>query len=224
MASTDVAVRERTLFEELEQATNLPAGSISVVGLRLIDPDMAYGDWESLGRTLGTVRRWTSWAIGDWYNFGEALYGHEAAQASDPTHADRIDILTRATGLKPDTLSNYASVCGRIAMGRRRPELDFSVHEPVASLEPEEQTRWLQEAVDNGWTRDQLRTAIRDEKNPPAVADNGQVVYDDDRMTRSERLIEAARLVYHQARVVAHEARVPIELYHQLGAALGEED
>lgn len=227
MTDTAVAVPDvqQATFQQLEQAANLPSGSITLVGLQLTDPDMDYDAWEQLGRGLGNVRRWTSWAIGDWYNFGEALYGQEASQATEGTREERMDVLTRVTGLAPATLANYASICSRIPMSRRRVDLDFGVHEPVAALEPDEQTYWLQQAVDEGWGRDELRRAIRDALNPPS--DEPQVVPADpaaDGLTVGERIEAAARLVYHQAqRASDGTVIVPPEPFAQLGAALGEE-
>lgn len=224
--TTALERRERALFQDIEQAANLPKGSISLVGLKLTDPDMKFKEWETLGHALGALRRWTSWAIGDWYIFGEALYGQDASQATDSTRADRMDALMRVTGLAPATLANYASICQRIALSRRRVELDFGVHEPVASLEPDEQTEWLQRAIDEGWGRDELRNAIREAKSPAAAPADSPVVLDPvpDGLTMAERIEQAARLVYHQAQRASNgDVVVPAEPWAQLGAALGEE-
>lgn len=219
---TDLQERQTSIFGELERAAHFPTGSVHLVGFQLTNPDMIYEDWEGIGRSLGEMRRWTNWALGDWYNFGDAIYGQPAAQASDPTRADRMDVLHRVTGLAPGTLANYSSICARISISVRRVELDFSVHEPVAALDPDDQARWLQKAIDEGWGRDELRQAIKDEKNPPKEGDDGVVV--EKPLSIAERLEAAARLVYNQAQHTSDgSVLVPPEAWHQLAEALGEE-
>lgn len=219
---TEVAVRERDLFAPIEAAALLPAGSLSMVGLDLRDPDMPFEDWQELGRRLGHAHRWSTWALGDWLVFGEEVYGETAYNATEGTTADRYDLAHRVTGLSHGTLANYASVCSRIARSRRRVELFFSTHEPVAALEPDEQTVWLQRAVDSAWTKDELRVAIRDAKNPPLESGDGGDG-EAGRMVRSEQIEFAARLCWQQAQKTPDGVVVPRSAWAQLGAALGEE-
>lgn len=225
MARSKEIVRQMEIFGEIEQAARLPQGSISLVGLELTNPDMKFEEWENIGRSLGHMARWGSWALGDWLLFGEGLYGEEAFAATEGTTTDRYDVANRITGLAHGTLANYASVCARIARSRRRVELFFSTHEPVASLDPEDQIRWLQIAVDDRLTKDELRQAIKDEKNPPGE----QQVLDPpdpggDGLSISERVEVAARMVYSQGQTTSDGSHlVPPEPWAQLAAALGEE-
>lgn len=222
MASRALAKRERALFEAVEVAAGLPEGTqISLVGLTFGE-EMSYDEWMDLGRKLGHVHRWSSWSLGDWINHGDAIFGEEAAQAAEATTLDRYDVAHRVTGLAPGTLYNYASVCSRIAMKRRRVELPFSTHEPVAALEPDEQTEWLQKAVDEGWTQRELRDAIRNLNGAKPGGQAGQTILPG--ISSDERIVEVARLIFHQSQRTADGgAIVPPEVFAQLAAVLGEE-
>jgi hypothetical protein len=196
---SELAIPEQQqLFEILQ--TLEKAGAVDAVSLNLTDPDMPYERWEDLGRFLGGLGRRVNWYLGDWLNFGEMLYGQEASQAIDATTQQRYDEAERVTGLDHGTLMNIRSICGRIARERRRPELGFWIHAAVAPLDPEEQIEWLQRAIDESWTRAQLQDAIKDAKNPaPAEDDNdGGGGGGGGGLTISERVEQAARLVWHQ--------------------------
>ena len=55
-------------------------------------------------------------------------------------------------------------VAGKIEMLRRRNNIPWSFHKEVASLCPEDQERMLDRVEEEGWTREELRNAIRFEK------------------------------------------------------------
>lgn len=204
------------------------AGKADDVSLTLTDPDMPYDTWEALGRFLGKIDKRTRWYIGDWLNFGDALYGEEAAQAIESGPKDRYSEIERVTGLDHQTILNIQSLCRRVKRAQRREQLGFWMHAPVAPLEPEEQELWLQRAIDSGWTRSELAQAIKDEKNPPKDDDNADPNNKGQRaepeiITRAERVETAARQVYHQASTNTDGSYiVPPAPMTQLGAALGE--
>jgi hypothetical protein len=200
-------------------------GEVDAVSLNLTDPDLPYETWEALGRFLGSLDRRSRWYLGDWLNFGEAVYGEAASQGVEATTAERYNEAERVTGLDHGTLMNVRSVCARVARSRRREELGFWIHAEVAPLDPEEQIAWLDRAVAEGWTRAELRDAIRESKNPTPAGDGdppsapGEPV-----LSISERIELAARRVYHQAQATAAgQVLVPAEPWAQLREALGEE-
>lgn len=127
--------------------------------LTIDDPELGLDRYEELLRAAGAVKNASSFWIGDLVNFGERRYGERYAQAID------------ATGLRYGTIANYAYVCSRVAPSRRIPILSFAHHEAVAKLEPAEQSEWLQKAAGSGWSRDELRDAMRDagrlQQKPP---------------------------------------------------------
>lgn len=134
--------------------TLLPAAPEGVVwtscSLTIEDTDLSFERYEELLRAAGAVKNASSFWIGDLVNFGDARYGERYAQAID------------ATGLRYGTIANYAYVCSRVAPSRRIENLSFAHHEAVAKLEPADQSGWLQKAAGNGWSRDELRDAMRD--------------------------------------------------------------
>lgn len=136
------------LLSELEKA-----GAITETSLTL-PPDIPWDRYEALVTMFGQLHRTSAWLLGDALNYGEKSYGETYAQA------------TVWTGLAEQTLTNYASVCGRIPRSRRRSDLPFSVHAEIASLEPEQQKEWLKKASEKKWTR----SVLRDELAPMRAA------------------------------------------------------
>lgn len=128
---------------------NLPAGSISPIGLKL--PPMEYEEWRNVGLRLGRIGRSMAWFIGDWLNFGER-YGEKYSQAASETHYD------------PGYLANVAWICRTFEHSRRREALSFRHHQVVAGLKPPEQDRWLLLAEEKKWTSEDLAERIKDKK------------------------------------------------------------
>lgn len=173
-----VAASQSLALQEFEKL--VPAGvEISLTGLRITDPEFDYDTYVGVVQAAGRFKVATSWWIGDLLNFGERLFDH-----------DRYAAVMELTGLRYETLSNYAWVCRRIARSRRRDQLSFGHHAEVAALEPQEQTEALDAAIANGWTRSELRNAIRaSQAAPPPVpqpqwsSDEEPVVLDLDAIT-----------------------------------------
>lgn len=86
--------------------------------------------------------------IGDALREGERRFGQH--------YTKRLD----CTGYEAPTLRNFVRVARKVESSRRRDDLSFGHHDAVAAQEPEDQTRWLQRAVQNGWSVMQLRDAI----------------------------------------------------------------
>jgi hypothetical protein len=209
-----------SLIKELEEA-----GAITPVSLDLTDANLTYDRWEALGRLLGSVKRSTSWYIGDWLIFGEALFGEEHAQGVESTVSERYDIAERVTGLTRETLMNYKSVCQSIAVNRRRENLPFSIHIEVAPLTPREQRRWLAHAEKESLTRAELHRAIREAGEAPEPGEqpqwtgNGAVD-----LSSAGLIVEAAMRVFHQAEVLDDgTAIVPADPWSRFAALLNEE-
>jgi hypothetical protein len=220
--------REGYLPNRANAATQLAfdlGAELTPISLDLNVPDLSYGDWENLGRIVGFVGNAWQWWVGDWLNFGEALFGEDAAQAVEAVPADRYDLARRITGKDQATLQNIRSVCSRVPKDRRRAELYFTHHAKVSSLEPDEQVRWLQRAIDESWTAHELADAIRESNSPPpqdALFD-GTPGGGDGGMSLSDRRDEVLTLVYRQSQPLTDgDYRLPSEVYSQVGAVLGE--
>lgn len=197
----DSAERALSLIRDLEAS-----GALTPTRLDL-PPETRFTTYEALGSFLGRVKRSSSWWIGDWLNFGEGVYGEKYAQA------------VTATGLDEQTLMNYAYVCRSVAPSRRREALPFGVHAEVAPLDPAEQTAWLDRAEEQGWTRADLRAAMREERGDPPAGD--------DREPRSPSgAEEVLRAVYRDARAADDRPgfwMIPDETMARVRAVVGEE-
>ena len=157
-------------FAAQEEAVQLllaleQAGAVTPTSLQLTDPEMSYERYDALGVFLGRMKRWTSWAIGDWLNFGEGVYGERFAQAAANTH------------LSEQTLLHYQFVAREIPEARREVSVAFGAHALVARMEPREQSRWLKQAAKKGWGERELRDAIkakRTEMHPTLLPEEGE--------------------------------------------------
>lgn len=181
--------------------------------------------WETIGRSLDMIANAWQWWVGDWINWGEALYGDEASDAAEPTTADRYQSAQRITGLEPQTLMNISSICRNVAKSRRRtPPLGFWIHQEVAKLEPEQQTEWLEEAIQSGMTKQQLRDAIRDATRTEPAPGDGPVEPSRTYRTPEEALHDAAVLVANQMQPNGDGTyTVPKDAAVQLLIALGRD-
>lgn len=175
-------------------------GAATATSLNLPE-GMTYDRYEALGVALSTARERITWWIAEWIRYGERNYGEMYTQAVE------------VTGLTAGTCKNYVSIAHRVPEERRRHELKFGHHAEVAALEPAEQTRWLDKAIEKGWKRDELRDEIRHAQGRdvpravlPAVA-----------------LEEAARDLVRSAKNYGNDFLVQRPSFVQLCAALGEE-
>ncbi len=136
--------RELALLSDLEQG-----GMLSVVGLRLTDPDLPYDQYEALCVMLGKMHEAVRFAIGDAIRQGEKLYGEDAHQA--------IELI----GLSPTARREYVRVAEQVPMSIRRKDLSWSHHRAVAALPAPEQKKWLREASQERMSHAELRDALR---------------------------------------------------------------
>lgn len=194
---------------ESAQTSLLPVAPEGVrwtpISLEVTDPGLSFESLEELLRGAGQVKTATSFWIGDAILFAEARYGERYAQAME------------ASGLTYATLSNYVYVCRQIPRGRRRKayeegrwtELRFGHFEAVARLEPPAQDRWLDEASAKGWTRDDLRDALKTAAALPPVGgatSNGSSLAPAKVPARQEVLEGAAVVDAGRDLAVVHEA------------------
>ncbi|MHB2000601.1 MAG: hypothetical protein ACYCSI_10535 [Solirubrobacteraceae bacterium] len=116
----------------------------------LPDGDLSVAEWSRVGQRLGAVNRCSAWWIADWIRYGNAKFGEKYSRAA------------RITGYDVQTLMNMVYVASRFGrISRRRENLSWSHHEVVASLEPTEQDRWLDQAVEHKMSVADLRLELR---------------------------------------------------------------
>ncbi len=140
--------------------------------------------WGAVVTRLLTQHKRIEWAIADAINFGSRRYGEVYAQWVEQTQ------------LAKKTLANIAWVGRSIESSRRREDLDFSYHAEVAALPPVEQDALLEDAVEQGMTRYDLRAAARERKQAlegRAVTVDGDVLDSPDLPLTIDDLTDEAR-------------------------------
>ena len=110
---------------------------------------LSYERWQEIGETLQNMAGALPFWVGDWLNYGERTYGETYAQAVE------------ATGMKTQTLLNYASVASRVQLPARVDSLSWSHHREVAALEPPEQVALLERAVAENLSTRELRLLVK---------------------------------------------------------------
>lgn len=179
------------LWIALEQS-----GALTRRYLKLPDGVTEY-ECEAIASMFGNVKDFTSFALGDLLVYTKNHHGE-----------DFCVTVMEATGMAHQTLENLMSVCRQISPSVRRNELRFHVHAVVAPLPPNDQRHFLKLAVDNQWTRQQLRDAIYGEKVlPPAISGD---------------LTSVARDVLAGAKQFGDGWLITRDSYQRLRAALGE--
>jgi hypothetical protein len=137
----------------------VPQGvEVSPVGLK-IRARLSYEQWEDIVGGLQRIHRSILWLIGDALCYGEQRWGEKYSQAIE------------ATGYAVQTLMNAKWVSSQVQFSYRKENLSWTHHLQVAGLEPDEQRRFLQEAVDHDWGVQELRAAVRLFKEPEPKLD-----------------------------------------------------
>lgn len=150
----------------LDRRAQAKLGRARPAGIHLRLPeDITVDEWQEIGRQLARGANGFAWWIADW-----AWHGRQRAEWGS-TYAEMVD----TTGLDYDTVQRYAYVAGRVE-GRRRETLSFAHHAEVAPLIPPEQVEWLDRAEGEGWTRSELRDALRQARALPGTEQDRVVV------------------------------------------------
>ena len=111
--------------------------SYTPVGLE-IHRALTWEEYEAIGAFLDMADEAIKWWWGDWLAYGERTYGETYAQAAA--------IAKREV----KTMQNYAYVASNVTVSRRREDLSWTHHAAVASRTPDEQSRLLALAADEG--------------------------------------------------------------------------
>lgn len=132
-----------------DAALILASASVTPVSLEL-DPNITEEQYFEVGKKLALFESANQWWIGDWLNAADPDYGEHKA-------------LCASVGLNYNTAKVYAYVCNQI--GRRLPNLAFDHHQTVAAMEPAEQKKWLDKALEGEggkkWSTGKLRAELR---------------------------------------------------------------
>lgn len=124
-------------------------GTWTEVGWFPPEQQMPFEQYEQIVETLIIIGKSNPFHKGDMMRYGERTWGEYYAQA--------VDVWM----LKYGSLANYASVCSRIDISRRREKLSFSHHSEVAYFEPKVQDAILNLAERKNLTVKQTREVKR---------------------------------------------------------------
>jgi hypothetical protein len=113
------------------------------------DEDMDYRKWILEGRRIGAIGRGSPWWVGDWLHYGTTRWGERYLEA------------VKITGYDSKSLRNLRYVSSRFALSLRRDNLTWSHHALLAAMEPDEQRHWLDRAVANRFSVEDLRIELR---------------------------------------------------------------
>lgn len=135
---------------------NLTFGKVKLtpVGLQ-VDGDVTGDDWLELGKTIKRFADGVQWLVGDWLNGAQMIYGE--------TYKD----VALEVGYTYNTVKTFAWVARNVDLSIRIDKLSFGHHYLIASLPPEEQSYWLQQAVLGNWSISKLRQMMKPQ--PPAL-------------------------------------------------------
>lgn len=112
---------------------------------RLAIPDgTGFNEWREIGETLRRMHDSSQWWIGDWLCYGERY------RRDYPAAMQMLDMELAA-------LKNYAWVSSKVST---RVDLSWTHHRLVATLEPDDQVRWLDEALRQSWSTRELEEAL----------------------------------------------------------------
>ncbi len=138
-----------TLTTNSKSPTTRPTGSnLARVSWHHAE-DMDHDEWARAGRRLGEIGRGSQWWIGDWMLFGTEKWGERYLEAS------------RLTGYDPKSLRNIRYVASRFPPSLRRDELNWSHHALLAGLDRSKQRHWLDRAVVDRMSVEDLRCELR---------------------------------------------------------------
>ena len=116
----------------------------------VLEREIEIDEWLRLTEQFLNIDGSLPWWIGDLLNYGEAAYGEKYAQAVD------------LTGRAPGTLAIWLYVARRYPHEQRLASVPWWAYQEIASLDSAERAQWIEAMDREGWTREQLRRAIRE--------------------------------------------------------------
>lgn len=153
-----------------ESVNDAPVVQWRMTGL-IIRTDATFDEWLGVFEQAAATHRSINWALGDAIAFGQDRY-EQFSQVVDDKYREQH--------------REKAWVSARVPMERRRETCSWSLHREIASLDPEDQIRWLDAAEQGEWTVKTLKDEIAKERQakeryPSNSAPNGE-----DRSARSD--------------------------------------
>jgi hypothetical protein len=121
-----------------------------------INPNATFEEWKDAGWLLSQATAGMCWAWGKWWETGHAKYDRKA-----------VDFVDTELRLARHSIMQYGRVWATFPdLYTRVYKLSFKHYRHVIGMrsEPEKMHKWLQKAVDNKWSSEDLRLAISGKK------------------------------------------------------------
>jgi len=112
---------------------------------------LPFEDWIACGQSLGKIEVAVQWWLGDWWAHGEHAYGDRKAQFEEGGPLEELNF---------STCKVYGWVARRVETFNRLNVLSWKHHFHVAEMSPAQQRKWLERAVREDWSSNQLKAAI----------------------------------------------------------------
>jgi N6-adenosine-specific RNA methylase IME4 len=159
-----------------DNVAKLGTHSLEPMGLTF-DGQYTFEQWRKLGSTLRDLRDHVMFWLGDWWNYGETVYGEMSSQEA----RDELEI---ETGYTYNTVRTAAWVCQRLPFEERLSGVSFKHHHVVSPIEDKDvRADLLAQARANQWTVAQLEDAARPFKKTSKAAAKDAGLFDDDKFT-----------------------------------------
>ena len=121
-------------------------------------------EWQEVFNALSLFDKCIHFWIGDCLAYKKQSWG-------------MYDELVDKTGFDKTTLKHDKYVAEHIESGRRRHDLSFSHHTDVASLEPDQQDKWLTKASEEKLTIKELREEIKKDRPVIPLPEGGYNIF-----------------------------------------------
>lgn len=118
--------------------------------------DLLLEDWSAVGRKLFRMDQVTKWWLGDW-----AAFGLGDRKKKGWRKYGKLKEFADANGIDYGYLRNLAYVSQSVTLSRRRDNVEWSKHQEVAPLPPQEQKQWLAKIEKEDLPRAEVRRQIR---------------------------------------------------------------
>lgn len=141
---------ETNLIKPSDEVLAISKFTFTRLGLTVGSERPSLAEYQQAYSKLKMMQDCVQFWIGDLYNAVGREFGEEALQIFDEFDYERRSI------------TNFARICEKIPLARRRAELEFGHHEAVAALPPKDQDRLLNEAIEERETVQQLRRRVKE--------------------------------------------------------------
>lgn len=116
----------------------------------MVSEGASFEEWQQVGLVLRQLQGSIQWMIGDWVAHGETVWGKTIPQIAE------------AFGYKVKSVVNFAYVARHVEMSIRMDKpLEFGHHALVAPLPLKLQREWLEYALRQGLSVNDMRKALR---------------------------------------------------------------